>query len=383
MLKHLASNGITFLIAGLILLVGLIGWGQKIYHGPGPLAEDAVVEIPRGAGLSKISEVLEDAGVITHPTIFRTGIRYSNVEDDLKFGVYAIPAGTSMQQIAAMLAQGSAVSSRYRITYQVAQRGVNVRYQDLVKPVDETADQEALIAEALNSGAAIDFRVTIAEGLTSWETVEGLKKIDQLKGAFLDVPAEGTLAPDTYSFRAGDERATILAQMTAAQKSILATAWENKAPDLPINSPEELLTLASIVEKETGVPEERRQVASVFVNRLNRGMRLETDPTVIYGITKGEGPLGRGIRQSELDAATPYNTYRIEGLPPGPIANPGKASIEAAANPEDTPFVFFVADGTGGHAFAETNAEHERNVAAWRKIEAERGVQEDTTTSGN
>lgn len=383
MLKHLASNGITFLLVGLVLLVGMIGWGQNVYRGEGPLAEEVVVEVPRGAGLNQISDVLEKAGAISHPTIFRTGVRYSDIEDDLKFGVYAIPQGASMQQIAAMLVQGSAVSSRYRITYQVRQRGVNIRFQDLVQPVEDGADQDALIAAALESGAAIDFRVTVAEGLTSWETVEGLKKIDQLKGSFLEVPAEGSLAPDTYSFRAGDERAAILGQMAAAQERILAAAWEGKAADLPINSPEELLILASIVEKETGVPEERRQVASVFVNRLNRGMRLETDPTVIYGITKGEGPLGRGIRQSELDAETPYNTYRIEGLPPGPIANPGRAAIEAAANPDSTPYVFFVADGTGGHAFAETNAEHERNVAAWRVIEAERATQEEAAPAEN
>ena len=377
MLKHFASNGITFLIASLILLVGLIGWGQNVYRGQGPLSAETVVEVPRGAGLNKISDVLEEAGAISHPTIFRTGVRYSNIEDDLKFGVYAIPQGASMQTIAAMLAEGSAVSSRYRITYQVRQRGVNIRFQDLVQPAEEGADQEALIAAALESGAAIDFRVTVAEGLTSWETVEGLKKIDQLNGSFLEVPAEGSLAPNTYSFRAGDERAAILGQMAAAQTSILADAWENKAPGLPINSPEELLVLASIVEKETGVAEERRQVASVFINRLNREMKLQTDPTVIYGITKGEGPLGRGIRQSELDAATPYNTYQIEGLPPGPIANPGKAAIEAAANPDSTPYIFFVADGTGGHVFAETNAEHEQNVAAWRVIEAERAAQEE------
>ncbi len=383
MLKHFASNGITFLIAGLILLIGLIGWGQNQYRGPGPLTEDVVVEVPRGAGLNKIAEVLAEAGAISYPSIFRIGVRYSEIEEELKFGVYAIPAGASMRDIAAMLAEGSAVSSRYRITYQVRQRGVNTRFQDLVQPIAEGADEAALAAEALETGAAIDFRVTVAEGLTSWEIVEGLKKIDQLEGAFLDLPPEGSLAPDTYSFRAGDQRASILAQMAAAQERILAEAWANKDADLPVNSPEELLILASIVEKETGVPQERRQVASVFVNRLNRGMRLETDPTVIYGITRGEGPLGRGIRQSELEADTPYNTYRIEGLPPGPIANPGRASIEAAANPDDTPYVFFVADGTGGHAFAETLAEHERNVAAWREIEAQRERDAETSNNGD
>jgi peptidoglycan lytic transglycosylase G len=378
MLKHFASNGITFLLVGLVLIIGLITWGQNEYHNPGPLPENKMVEVPRGASLTKIAEVMEESGAIEHPSIFRIGVRYSGVEEEMNFGVYEIPAHASMEQIVAMLAEGSRISSRYRITYQVQQRGVNKRFQDLVDPVPADADVEAKIAEVLDSGAAVDFRVTVAEGLTSWEIVEGLKKIDQLEGAFLEVPPEGMLAPDTYSFRSGDQRQAVLDTMMAAQSRILADAWENKDPNLPIDSPQELLILASIVEKETGVPSERGQVASVFVNRLNRGMRLETDPTVIYGITKGEGPLGRGLRQSELQAETPYNTYRIPGLPPTPIANPGRASIEAAANPESTPYVFFVADGTGGHAFAETLAEHEQNVAAWRKIEAERAEQGQT-----
>ena len=165
--------------------------------------------------------------------------------------------------------------------------------------------------------------------------------------------------------------------MRAQQERWVAEAWEARDSDLPLNSPEELLTLASIIEKETGVAEERRQVASVFVNRLNRGMRLQTDPTVIYGITKGEGVLGRGLRRSELRAATPWNTYVIEGLPPTPIANPGQASLMAAAQPDETPYVFFVADGTGGHAFAETLDEHNNNVARWRVIEAERAAARD------
>jgi UPF0755 protein len=163
--------------------------------------------------------------------------------------------------------------------------------------------------------------------------------------------------------------------MAAAQTRILDAAWEARADGLPLESKEEALILASIVEKETGVPEERRQVASVFINRLNQGMRLQTDPTVIYGITLGEGNgLGRGIRQSELRRRTPYNTYVIDGLPPTPIANPGRLAIEAALNPDDTPYIFFVADGTGGHAFAVTIADHNRNVAEWRKIEAERNA---------
>jgi len=193
-----------------------------------------------------------------------------------------------------------------------------------------------------------------------------------LSGEVDEVPPEGRLAPDSYEVRAGDTRADVIARMMQAQEAILAAAWEARAEGLPLDSPEEALILASIIEKETGVAAERRQVASVFVNRLRRGMRLQTDPTVIYGITEGRGVLGRGIRQSELRAETPWNTYVIDGLPPTPIANPGRASIAAAVDPDATDYVYFVADGSGGHAFAETLAEHNRNVARWREIEAER-----------
>jgi UPF0755 protein len=225
----------------------------------------------------------------------------------------------------------------------------------------------------------------MAEGVTSWQVVEALKGIDLLEGAVADVPAEGSLAPDSYEVRPGDDRGAILAQMKAAQEVLVAAAWEARVPGLPIGSPEDLLVLASIVEKETGVPDERGQVASVFVNRLNQNMRLQTDPTVIYGITQGKGVLGRGLRQSELRKETPWNTYVINGLPPTPIANPGRASLMAAAQPDDTDYVFFVADGTGGHAFAVTLEEHNDNVARWRQIEAEQGAAAagNASTGGN
>ena len=188
------------------------------------------------------------------------------------------------------------------------------------------------------------------------------------------MPPEGALAPDTFEVRRGQDRQGIVDNMVAAQEAILAAAWENRQDGLPLASAEEALILASIIEKETSVADERRLVSSVFINRLNRGMRLQTDPTVIYGITEGRGVLGRGIRASELRAETPWNTYVIDGLPPTPIANPGRAAIEAAVNPDDTSLIFFVADGTGGHAFAETLDEHNRNVARWRQIEAERAA---------
>ena len=233
------------------------------------------------------------------------------------------------------------------------------------------AEIPTIYSEITESGASIAYRVSIPEGLTSWQIVEGLKSAEFLTGEVAEIPAEGVLAPDTYEATRGMERSELLVQMQARQEAILMEAWANRAENLPISTPQEALILASIIEKETGQAEERGVVASVFTNRLRQGMRLQTDPTVIYGVTEGQGMLGRGLRRSELDRVTPWNTYQIDGLPPTPIANPGRASIEAALNPDDTNYIFFVADGTGGHAFAETLAEHNRNVARWREIEAD------------
>jgi UPF0755 protein len=231
------------------------------------------------------------------------------------------------------------------------------------------------ILEIINSGVGIVRRVIVPEGLTSWQVVELLRARDDLAGEIAEVPAEGTLAPAAYDYSRDTERSVLIEQMTAQQQAWLEEAWAARAPDLPVETPEELLILASIIEKETGVAEERGRVASVFVNRLRRGMRLQTDPTVIYGITRGEGTLGRGLTRAELAAPTPWNTYAIDGLPPTPIANPGRASLMAAAQPETTDLYYFVADGTGGHAFARTLEEHNANVAVWRRIEAERAAE--------
>ncbi|HHB81229.1 MAG TPA: endolytic transglycosylase MltG, partial [Aliiroseovarius sp.] len=205
------------------------------------------------------------------------------------------------------------------------------------------------------------------------QVMEGLKQAEFRTGNVETLPPEGMMAPDSYEVKPGADRGELVAKMVAAQEAILAAAWANRAEGLPYETRLEALTMASIVEKETGIAGERPLVASVFVNRLRQGMRLQTDPTVIYGVTQGRSVLGRGLRQSELRGQTPYNTYVIDGLPPTPIANPGKAAIEAALHPADSEYIFFVADGTGGHAFAKTLAEHNRNVAAWRAIEAERG----------
>ncbi len=374
--RHFAANALTFFIVGLVVLFGILNWGQSMYSRPGPLAEARMIEVPKGAGLATIAERLKAAGAIENERVFRIGVRYSGHESAMKFGCHEIPAAASMAEIAALLTASSNAESCFRVTYQVGLRGVTPRFQNAVEPVPADADAAAEIAEAEAAGNAIDYRVTVAEGLTSWQVVEGLKAIPILDGDIAEVPPEGSLAPDTFSLRKGDGREALLAQMSQIQADRLQEAWNARAADLPVQTPEELLVLASIIEKETGVPEERGQVASVFVNRLNQGMRLETDPAVIYGVTNGEGVLGRGLRQSELRAETPYNTYVIKGLPPTPIANPGRASLMAAAQPADTPYVFFVADGSGGHAFAETLDEHNRNVAAWRKIEAERAATE-------
>ena len=314
----------TLLIVGMTFVGGIIAWGNSQMKAPGAFTEDAVFEVKAGDRLAAVSDRLEAAGLIKDARIFRLAARYSGDDQKLKFGEYKVPAQASMQDVL-----------------------------DLV-----------------TSGRALAYQVTIPEGLTSWQIVELLKAEPLLSGDVKEVPPEGSLAPNTYSFSRGDGREAVLMRMTLAQHKIITEAWALRADNLPLNSPDEALTLASIVEKETGVVSERALVASVFINRLNRGMRLQTDPTVIYGVTKGKGVLGRGLRQSELRTKTEWNTYVIDGLPVTPIANPGKASIEAALNPAQTNFVFFVADGTGGHAFAETIGEHNKNVRDWRKIEA-------------
>ncbi len=323
-MRHIAANAITILILIGIIIVGMIGYGANEFSRPGD-HEAAVVTLERGDGLNTVSERLEDAGVISDARIFRLAARYLRRSGEIKWGEYEIPAGASMEEVLAMLVDGRTVQHK----------------------------------------------VTVPEGLTSWEIVERLKEVEVLIGEIPVVPAEGSLAPETYFVQRGEKREAVLKRMQDSQAAILDAAWESRAPDLPLRSKEEALILASIVEKETGVASERERVAAVFINRLRLGMKLQTDPTVIYGVTEGKGSLGRGLRRSELDGATPYNTYVIEGLPPTPIANPGKAAILATLNPSETDELYFVADGTGGHVFAKSLDEHNRNVAKWRKIEAE------------
>jgi len=225
------------------------------------------------------------------------------------------------------------------------------------------------VLDTLIEGDAILYSVTIPEGWTSLQTVERLRATDELTGELTEIPPEGSLMPDTYRFARNTSRSDIIARMRTAQEEFLNKVWPTRDADLPIETKEEALILASIVEKETGLADERSKVAGVFINRLRKGMRLQSDPTIIYGLVGGRASLGRPIYRSEIVKETPYNTYVIKGLPPTPIANPGRAAIEAVLRPQETDAIYFVADGTGGHAFATTLAEHNRNVAQWRKIE--------------
>lgn len=381
MWRSIASNTLSLLIVIVFLLVGLVFWGQGEYRGEGPLTEAICVRVPSGARLSGISAELEDRGAVSSGSILRIGADYTDKTSQLKAGSFLVPAGASMEEIVDILTRGGASSCGTEVVYRigVTRSRVQVRELDAASnrfveraefdPSDEARPEAFTKVRDQNDTR---YRIAIAEGVTSWQIVDALARVDVLKGDIAAIPAEGSLAPDSYEVRNGDTRQSVIDRMQQAQTTILAAAWEGRASDIPVKTPEEALILASIIEKETGIAEERGLVASVFSNRLNQGMRLQTDPTVIYGITKGEGVLGRGLRQSELRRETPYNTYVIDGLPPTPIANPGRASLAAAVNPQSSPFLFFVADGSGGHAFATTLAEHNANVVKWRKIEAER-----------
>ncbi|HEY3639443.1 MAG TPA: endolytic transglycosylase MltG [Rhizomicrobium sp.] len=318
---------LAFLLFIAVLAAGAWVWEQMDFTASGPAARDnarqTVVIIPPRQGLLGIANQLQSAGAVRFAPLFALGVRLRGEGALLKAGEYAIPSGSSMQSI----------------------------------------------ADLLVSGRVVEHKLTAAEGLTS-QMIVGLVNADgELGGSSQTAPDEGTLLPETYLFTRGTKRSTILERMHDAQVLFLARAWASRDPDLPLRSPQEAVTLASIVEKETSIPVERRHIASVFINRLHLGMKLESDPTIIYGLNKGY-PLGHGIRASELASATPYNTYLIPGLPPTPICNPGKDSIAAVLKPAHSADLYFVANGTGGHVFAATKADHDRNVARWRQIES-------------
>jgi peptidoglycan lytic transglycosylase G len=320
-----------------LLLLLMIGGGAVYYYGrqildaPGPLQEDKIVNIPARAGKRDIADALNREGVIdVNPWVFIGGVFALKASSDLKPGEYAFQKNSSLRDVIGTIVEGKVVQHS----------------------------------------------VTIPEGLTSEQIVARLTDNDIFSGSVREIPREGTLLPETYKFPRGTNREQVIQRMQAAQKRVLAEIWERRSPDLPIKTPEQLVTLASIVEKETGKPDERSRVAAVFVNRLRQKIKLQSDPTIIYGLVGGKGTLGRPIKRSEITQPSPYNTYVIEGLPPGPISNPGRASLEATANPARTRDLYFVADGTGGHAFTETYDLHQKNVARLRAMEKQ--IQNDT-----
>jgi UPF0755 protein len=290
--------------------------------------------------------------------------------------VTVIPRGEGVQEIAARLEREGIVSDRRLFVAQYLSQSLHIRLtggkeMSLQAGEFEFRKQASMkdVLDTLAQGKAVLYRLSVPEGLTSQQIVARLMAEENLSGEITEVPAEGTLLPDTYRFSRGMARADILERMKADQKRFIAAIWEKRQPDLPFKSIEQALVLASIVEKETGRADERERVAGVFVNRLRRGMRIQSDPTIIYGIVGGQGSLGRPITRSDIDTPTPYNTYTINGLPPGPIANPGRAAIEATLNPAKTKDLYFVADGTGGHSFSETLRDHNAAVQVWRQVE--------------
>ncbi len=379
MWRSVASNALTLLVVAMIGLAGLLAWGQRQYTGPGPLAQAVCFQVEKGTNLGEVSRLLQSKGVISNARILRIGAAYRDNGGSLKFGSYLLPAKVSMSDALGILTEGGQSSCGREVNFRIGIAGADIVLRELdaasnayveVAKFDPAVDPIPAQYKDKDWMADVRYRVTLAEGVTSWQVVQSLKAADFLAGDIADVPPEGTLSPDSYEVKPKTERAEIIADMTARQTATLAELWATRAEGLPYKTPQDALIMASIVEKETGIATERGRVASIFINRMAQGMKLQTDPTVIYGVTKGEGILGRGLRQSELKRETPWNTYVIDGLPATPIANPGRDSIAAALNPDTTKYLYFVADGTGGHAFAETLKEHNINVAKWREIEA-------------
>lgn len=309
------------------LAVGAFGvWGYTEYIKLGPLKSETAVIIPRGVSVNEIARLLGRRQIIAQPLIFVLAARTVAKDKVLRAGEFLFPSGVSPREV----------------------------------------------LDILQNGETVVRRLTVAEGLSTSEILERLNKTEGLSGAVTARPGEGDLLPETYHFSYGDRRNEVVVRMTQAMRATLEELWPRRSTGLPFDTVEQALTLASIVEKETGRADERARVAGVFVNRLRKSMRLQSDPTVIYGITKGSAPLGRSLTRKDLNEDTPYNTYVIPGLPPGPISNPGRSAIEAVMHPANTGELFFVADGNGGHAFARTLKEHNKNVSRWRKLMRQR-----------
>jgi peptidoglycan lytic transglycosylase G len=318
----------VFTVLLLVLLVGggVIVIGKSRFEAPGPLSEDKVVNIPLRSGMLDIADLLTREGVLAeHRIIFIGGVFALKARGELKAGEYLFQKHASVRDV----------------------------------------------VETIVSGKVVQHQITVPEGLTSEQVVARLLENDILSGNIKDIPREGSLLPDSYYFHRGFMRDQMVRRMQEARNRLVDEVWGRRNPDLPLKTPEQLVILASIVEKETGKPEERTRIAAVFINRLRQKMRLQSDPTIIYGLVFGKGSLGRPLTRADIAHPTPYNTYVIDGLPPGPITNPGRASLEAVANPARTKELYFAADGSGGHAFAETYEQHQKNVARLRVIEQE------------
>ena len=320
----IAGNAFFMLLVLLAVAAGAgLYFGKQHYDAPGPLQQDKIVNIARGLGSRAIAERLQSEGVIDEPWVFIGGVMVRKARGELKHGEYRFKAHASI----------------------------------------------ADVVDTMIEGKVVQHALTFPEGLTSEQVVARLLDTEALSGPISQIPREGTLLPDTYKFTRGMTREQMIRRMQRDSKRVLADVWAHRLPDLPLKTPQELVTLASIVEKETGKADERSRVAAVFINRLKRKMRLQSDPTIIYGLTGGKGSLGHALLKSEIERPNPYNTYQIDGLPPGPIANPGRAALDAVANPARTKDLYFVADGTGGHVFSENYQQHLKNVAHLRGLE--------------
>jgi UPF0755 protein len=328
----IAGNALLTLVFLLTVAAG-VGFvlGKQRFELPGPLAADKVVNIPKG-GIRDTADLLQREGVIDQPYLFMAGALLIKARNELKYGEYRFSRSASLHDV----------------------------------------------LDTIVEGRVVQHTVTFAEGLTADQVVQRLLENEVLIGNIREIPREGTLLPETYLFTRGATREQVLQRMQQSQRRAVQEIWERRIADLPIQTPEQLVVLASIIEKETGKPEERTRVAAVFVNRLRQKMKLQSDPTIIYGLVGGKGSLGRPIMRREIEQPTPYNTYVIDGLPPGPIDNPGRASLEAAANPARTKELYFVADGTGGHVFSDSYEQHQKNVARLRALEREANQQRGT-----
>jgi UPF0755 protein len=332
----IAGNAVFTLLVLLAITVGaLLYLGKQRFQAPGPLAQEKVVNIPRGLGTRSIADLLEREGVIDRPWVFIGGVIALKSRGGLKHGEYRFARHASIADVVDTMIEGKVVQHAF----------------------------------------------TMPEGLTSEQVVERLMAEDALTGDVKEVPAEGSLLPETYQFTRGMTREQIIHRMQQQDRRVVKEIWAHRSSDLPLKSPDDLVTLASIVEKETGRPDERSRVAAVFINRLRHKMKLQSDPTIIYGLTGGKGGLGHPLLKSEMEKPNPYNTYQVDGLPPGPITNPGRASLEAVANPARTKDLYFVADGSGGHLFSENYAQHMKNVAKLRELERAKAAEAEPATN--